>query len=113
MLLFKNHYRPNGIMKRTMANSLMTPVALEVTSKNLRPTMRMVWLVFSRLVINPSIQMGGWSLSLPINILMHGKRLYLLLYVQVLSSMGAGPFRRRWETGLVRSHRLRWHPLSG
>src|SRR6266516_8153398 len=100
-------------MNAMMANSSMNRVVLEVTGKNLRPTTKMVWLVSSCPVINPSIQMGDWSSFLRTSTPMHGKRSYLPSFVQGSWSMGAGPSRRRWVIGLVRSHRLRLHLRSG
>src|SRR2546422_10055134 len=100
-------------MNITMANSSTIQADLEVTSKNLRPTMRMGWRESSRLVTHLSIQMDDSSSFLPISILMPGKRLYLLLYVLVSLSMEVGQSKQRWATEPALSHRLRWRPLSG
>src|SRR2546421_7638583 len=110
---FVIHLVQSGITKIMMENSLMIPDVMDGILLNLKPFMKMVCSVSSSPAIYPSIQMGGSSSFLRTNIPMHGKHLYLLLYALVLWLMGAGPFRRRWAIGLVRSHRLRWHPPSG
>src|SRR5947209_6139692 len=96
-----------------MENSSTIQADLEATGKNLRQTMKMGWLVSSRLVIHLSIQMGGLSSFLRTNTLTHGKRSFQRSSALVSSLMEVGLFRQRWATGLVRYHRLRWRLLSG
>src|SRR5438876_2376615 len=99
---FMNHYLLSGITSIMMVNSLTILVALVETEQSLKQFTKMACFVRSKLAINHYHMMDAWSSFLHTSILMHGKRWFLLSFVLALSSMVAGPFRRRWVIVLVR-----------